>query len=749
MKKQTKQIKQSKQQPKQWKSIIIVAHLLSLFFLLITLFKFGIVGTTIDNFCSEMFSYFRYILYFLILHQNLYYLWKEHKFTYTKKYYAVFLILFGIFIAVPTFDKTYVGFDAILKYSKLEQPLGGFIAYVFYGLLSVPLGRLGVIVLSILMILIGVVIFFGKEILASFYHSTKHKALNYREIKQQEKSQKQQIIPVYDLRKAKKQESVFITLPDTPTPKQPNTEFGELIYTTEDEKFKIPTLQPIKKSEEKIITPKNDTNKNSEVGFNFNNSKPKKHTLKEQDYDLPELDLLKDSVQNASQINEKNAAENGKKIIEILNQFQIQASLQNISIGPSVTRFEIKPESGVRVNRIATLQHDIKMALAAKYLRIEAPIPGKSAVGIEIANEEKEMVYMKDVIKTIPNKDSKLLFVLGKDLTGNSIYGELDKMPHLLVAGATGSGKSVCVNSIITSILLRSTPEEVRILLIDPKKVEFTPYKNIPHLVAPIITDATKASRALEVIVSEMDRRYDIFSQNGVKNIKGYHDLQKKNKDADYEPMPYIMVVIDELADLMMVASKKVEASIQRITQLARAAGIHLIVATQRPSVDVITGVIKSNIPSRIAFAVSSAVDSRTILDESGAEKLLGYGDMLYIPVGENSPIRVQGVYVSDEEVENIALHTERFGKVEYMDVFQNLEELDKSGAGMSVQSDELYAEVKAYVLETKKASTSLIQRRFSLGYSRAAKLIDMLEANGVIGPQNGNRPRDVYDYED
>ncbi|HIR15847.1 MAG TPA: DNA translocase FtsK, partial [Candidatus Onthosoma merdavium] len=475
-------------------------------------------------------------------------------------------------------------------------------------------------------------------------------------------------------------------------------------------------------------------------------------------YRLPKLSLLKESGRKGrSSANITAANESGKRLMEILEEFGVKATLTATHIGPSVTKFEVKPDLGVRVNKISNLQHDIKMALAAKDIRIEAPIPGKSAVGIEIPNVEKTAVSMRELMKEVPAKyhDSKLMFALGKDLLGNGIYGELNKMPHLLIAGATGSGKSVCVNSIITSILLRSRPDEVKLLLIDPKKVEFTPYHNIPHLIAPVITDGEEASRALKVIVTMMDNRYELFSMAGVRNIAGYNAYLEKHPEEQLSKLPWIVVIIDELADLMLVAAKDVEASIQRITQLARAAGIHLIVATQRPSVDVITGIIKANIPSRIAFAVSSAVDSRTILDQSGAEKLLGYGDMLYIPVGEQVPLRVQGAFVSDEEVAAITQFVSAQGKPKFEDAFVRLEMLDGS-VGMSGgdSGDPLYEEVKAFVIEARKASTSLIQRKFSIGYSRAARLIDVLEENGVIGPSRGSKPREVYakaekEYED
>lgn len=467
-------------------------------------------------------------------------------------------------------------------------------------------------------------------------------------------------------------------------------------------------------------------------------------------YKLPRVSLLKEPGRQGKSIsNVKAANECGRKLIEILDEFGVKASLIATHIGPAVTKFEIKPDLGVRVNKISNLQYDIKMALAAKDIRIEAPIPGKSAVGIEIPNVEKTTVSMKELMRNIPENsdDKKMLFCLGKDLMGNCIYGELNKMPHLLIAGATGSGKSVCVNSIITSILLRTKPDEVKLLLVDPKKVEFTPYHSIPHLIGPVITDGDEANRALKVIVNMMDNRYELFSMCGVRNIAGYNTYIEKHPEEGLQKMPWVVVIIDELADLMLVAAKEVEASIQRITQLARAAGIHLIVATQRPSVDVITGVIKANIPSRIAFAVSSAVDSRTILDQMGAEKLMGYGDMLYTPVGETVPTRVQGVFVSDDEVNAIAKFVSSQAKPKYEDAFLRLEMLD-GGIG-AVQSnnddDPLYEEVKEFIITTRRASTSLIQRKFSIGYARAARLIDILEERSIVGPSRGSKPREVY----
>ena len=465
-------------------------------------------------------------------------------------------------------------------------------------------------------------------------------------------------------------------------------------------------------------------------------------------YRLPRLSIL-DSVQRKSRTstNATVAKQQGQKLIDILYEYGVNAKLVQIHIGPSVTKFEIKPELGVRVSKISNLANDIKMALAATDLRIEAPIPGKSAVGIEIPNVEKTPVQMKELMQSIPKEfdSKKLLFCLGKDLTGDNVYGELNRMPHLLIAGATGSGKSVCVNSIICSLLLRTKPDEVKMILIDPKKVEFTPYNDVPHLLAPVITDGDLANKGLKVVVEMMDHRYDLFGNLGVRNIQAYNEYVLNHPDEHLKPLPRLVVIIDELADLMLVAAKEVEASIQRITQLARAAGIHLVVATQRPSVDVITGVIKANIPSRIAFAVSQAVDSRTILDQAGAEQLLGNGDMLYLPNGETSPKRIQGVYIKDDEVNRICEYVKSQAKPHYDDAFIQLKDLQNMGKEVASEcADPLYEEVKRFVITSRRASTSLIQRKFSIGYARAARLIDVLEENRIIGPANGSKPREI-----
>ncbi len=472
-------------------------------------------------------------------------------------------------------------------------------------------------------------------------------------------------------------------------------------------------------------------------------------------YRLPKVSLL-DPIppRPADHVNEQAADEKGALLINVLHNFGIEAKLIGRSIGPAVTRFEVRPDASVKVSRILNLADDIKMQLAVKDVRIEAPIPGYNAVGIEVPNVAVTPVRMKEVITRIPEaeKDKKLVIALGKDISGKVVTCRLDKMPHLLIAGATGSGKSVCINSIITTLLLRTKPEEVKLLLIDPKKVEFTSYKYIPHLIGPLINDSKQAANALKVMVRIMEDRYKAFADAGVRNMETFNQKVDSMPPTDEEgrpkpkKMPYIVVIIDELADLMNVAGKEVEESIQRLTQLARAAGIHLIVATQRPSVDVITGVIKANIPSRIAFAVSSGIDSRTILEHPGAERLLGNGDMLYQPIGESTPIRVQGVYVTDDEVARIAGFCAEQQRPFYDDAFVRLDEADAADGGVvGVSDDPLFEEVKDFVIQAQKASTSLLQRKFGIGYNRAARMIDQLEQDGVIGPAQGSRPREVY----
>ena len=471
-------------------------------------------------------------------------------------------------------------------------------------------------------------------------------------------------------------------------------------------------------------------------------------------YKLPPIDLLNVAKKTSNRNESDEMRVLGTQLINTLESFGVKAEVTNISKGPTVTRYELRPAAGVRISKITNLSDDIALNLAATHVRIEAPIPGKAAVGIEIPNTVKNMVSMRELIETSEFTEQKSILSagLGKDIAGNCIYCDVAKMPHLLIAGTTGSGKSVCMNSIIVSILYRAKPEEVKLLMIDPKKVEFSKYENIPHLLVPVVTDPRKASGALGWAVSEMLKRYQTFSDTGVRDIEGYNKYVAKHKDM--EPMPKVVICIDELADLMMAAPKEVEDSICRLAQMARAAGMHLVIATQRPSVDVITGLIKANISSRIALTVSSQIDSRTILDSAGAEKLLGYGDMLYAPIGSSKPVRVQGCYISDEEVEKLCEFIKNQGESQYSEEIQKEIEAkavqDKASSPFTDESDggeqldSLFEKAVETVIETGKASTSFLQRKLGVGYSRGSKIMDQLEEKGIIGPQDGSKPRDV-----
>ncbi|TBL77899.1 DNA translocase FtsK [Paenibacillus thalictri] len=458
-------------------------------------------------------------------------------------------------------------------------------------------------------------------------------------------------------------------------------------------------------------------------------------------YELPPLSLLsKPAAGKGGDSNDYIAV--ARKLEATLESFGVRAKVLEVAKGPAVTRFEIQPDVGVKVSRIVSLTDDIALALAAKDIRMEAPIPGKSAIGIEVPNSEVSVVTMREVMETSTFQESasKLSISFGRDISGQVIVGNLARMPHMLVAGATGSGKSVCINGIITSILYKARPDEVKFLMIDPKMVELNVYNGIPHLLAPVVTDPKRASLALKKVVVEMEKRYELFSKSGTRNIEGYNTMLLETGAGD--PLPFIVVIVDELADLMMVAAGDVEDSICRLAQMARAAGIHLIIATQRPSVDVITGVIKANIPSRIAFGVSSQVDSRTILDMVGAEKLLGRGDMLYLPMGASKPIRVQGAFLSDHEVEAVVNYAKNQGQANYVEDMVPM--VEETVVEQEQFEDELYDQAVQIILESKQASVSLLQRRMRVGYTRAARLIDSMEAKGIVGPYEGSKPREV-----
>ncbi len=498
-----------------------------------------------------------------------------------------------------------------------------------------------------------------------------------------------------------------------------------------------------------IISSVDELIKDEEIKPDFNDEDIE--ILDVKDYSFPPITLLKKNTKNNSKENQELVKNTIPVLQEVFKDFGIDAKVVAVNIGPAVTQYEMEVKAGTKLSKVISLDRELALALAAKSVHIQAPIPGKKTIGIETPNKVNTMVSVRELLEAIPKSlsDSKLLVTLGKDILGKPVFCEINKTPHLLVAGATGSGKSVCINSMLVSILMRTKPDEVKLVLVDPKKVELSIYNGVPHLLTPVVTDPRKANIVLKKIVAEMDRRYDLFEQSGTKNIAGYNTyIDKKNKTKDeygqIKKMPYIVVIIDELADLMLVAAKEVEDSIMRITQMARAAGIHLIVATQRPSTDVITGVVKANIPSRISFSVSSSIDSRTILDMTGAEKLLGKGDMLFLPQGENIPLRVQGTFISDDEIKSVVDYTIAQQKVHYDVSMENDEVGTTNGVEMDATEEPLYNDIVEFVVTQGKASASLLQRRFKIGYNRAARAIDILEERGIVGPSNGSKPREV-----
>ena len=532
-------------------------------------------------------------------------------------------------------------------------------------------------------------------------------------------------------------------------PKEKKKEEADMvpITGTDDDKIVITSVEELKHNPVPIVEPEEpkflDSNENISTNQIVNSS-----------YKLPPLSLLDEPNRNKKVNSTEDIRKNKECLERVLKDFQINGRVVEIHVGPAVTQYEVVVPTGTKLSRVSSINKEMALALAAKDVRIEAPIPGKSTIGVEIPNKEVSAVKIKEVIGDAnPEKIKKgLLVTLGKDIAGRTINADLAKMPHLLVAGSTGSGKSVCINSIIISLLMHYRPDEVKLVLVDPKQVELSNYNGVPHLLAPVVTDPKKASLVLQKVVVEMDKRYKVLAAKGVKNIADYNKkIEEENKqhpESLEAKMNYLVVIVDEMADLMIVAKKEVEDSIMRITQLARAAGIHLIVATQRPSTDIITGVIKTNIPSRIAFSVASYIDSRTILDAPGAEKLLGKGDMLYLPMGDPFPTRIQGCYISDDEINKIIEFVSSQQEASYDEALTNVN-VESSSSVEAVPlnddiDDPIYDEVVKFAVETGKVSASLLQRRFRLGYNRAARIVDLLEERGIIGPQNGSKPREV-----
>lgn len=735
--------------------IIIISAIAGCALLFISFMKFGPVGKIMDQTIRYLFGQYHLGIYLLFLSGLLMLIrYQNFKRITKRKAVGITLLLLAFLLLSCTIENiNIVGFKSIQMFLTNSKAIfnyelsafGGLLGVLLYGLVSELFALPGTYVVIVLLIVLGFIMTFN---IRKIYRSLQ-KAFGYisNAVKKLLNGLLQAIKNLGSLFVAPKEDEY---VEDEITDDSLIIDYGERrndfidISSQDALDERVPPT-----TDESSFTETESVHENKELNEPSVENLTKASPKTDIDYKLPSIDLLDKPLKNMKSQSNKNAAiEKGNHLISVLEQFNIPATLAETHIGPSVTKFEIRPDSSVKVSRISSISDNIKMELAATDIRIEAPVPGKNTVGIEIPNVETSAVKMYELIKGIPKQydDIPLLFTLGKDLAGNTVYSDLTKLPHLLVAGATGSGKSVCINSIIVTILIRTTPEQVKLVLIDPKKVEFTHFADVPHLESPVVTDPAEASVALQRIVEKMDNRYELFAKVGVRNISGYYDHLRANPNDQLPPMPLIVVIIDELADLMIAAGKEVEQSIQRITQLARAAGIHLIVATQRPSTDVITGVIKANIPSRISFAVSSGIDSRTILDTGGAENLLGNGDMLYLPVGESAPIRLQGVYVSDDEIRKITDFVANQCEPEFSEQFQNLthKKVDDTGAPV-LPKDEIYDQVKLWVVREKKASTSLLQRTFGIGYNRAARIIDDLEADGIIGPQNGSRPREVF----
>ena len=743
--------RKSKQEQVSEELKLRIICLFFIFLVIIAAMQLGVIGDHLNYVFMYVFGNLNGIIYLTCILLLGYIVVKADfpKFN-GPKAVGLYLLFIGLTLFISA-TPSLTGIKVIQSYFH-QVPLnrGGLLGAVLYGFLSALFDYMGAIIAAVFIVVTGIILLGSKFYFEHKKEIQKRAKNNFNKTKD---SLKQHSNYFGNFFKKKQNKTTFFDDAIFEDDETPTTIFEEIAkedvtlpqaFTFNDEHQEIEIVDkepPIPSVDEELV--QNDQSQIEEPVIEHNTNK---------NYHLPPLSLLHNVVNKKQGENKNHAVESAERLTAVLNEFGVHASINNISIGPSITKYELKLETGTRVNKIMSLQDDIKLALAAKDIRIEAPIPGKPAVGVEIPNLVSSMVSFKEVFKNIPDKykDNKLVVPLGKDVNGQVIYAELNKMPHLLIAGATGSGKSVCVNTIISSILMRAKPDEVKLILVDPKKVELSNYNGVPHLLAPVVTDPKKAAATLRETVSEMERRYDLFAGANVRKIETYNQyVEKKNQENDaehqLEKLPYIVVILDEVADLMMVASKDVEDCIMRIAQLARAAGIHLIVATQRPSTDIITGVIKANIPSRIAFAVSSSIDSRTILDCTGAEKLLGKGDMLFLPMGLNSPIRVQGAYVDDSEVEAITYYTTKQQEASYDERYTNVKPISAVAASKEEQEDEEYEMCRAFVIQAQKASTSLLQRQFRIGYNKAARIIDQLEADGIIGPQIGSKPREVY----
>ncbi|WP_390891276.1 DNA translocase FtsK [Gemella sanguinis] len=691
----------------------------------------GIIGRFFDSFFKYLFGSFSYIFYLIIIAIPIYYI-LDKKLKSPILVASVFILIDFLFqlVLIGNKDTNYISFSDIYN-NKVSLYGGGIISYYPVKLLIYLLSYYGSLLIVISAIITIIVLYLNINyrsfvLKIKYYVSNAFERDTYVEEKESNIEPSEfEINNTEDLNNENSNEQRYNDIKD----KELVVDIRE--FPEEENTDEIVASRPTKRRiiEEVKEEPTQEIDKIEVNEESYDN------------YVLPPITLLNNPIKKQT-VTKGDIVEKSKILQSTFNNFGIEVKIVKAIVGPSITQFQILPTPGTKVSKIVNLSNDIALNLAAKDVRIEAPIPGKSLIGIEIPNSVNELVTMKEVF--VNDKDNSPLSVaLGKDVSGESMFTRIDKTPHLLIAGSTGSGKSVCVNTIITSILLKNKPDKVKLIMIDPKMVELSIYDGIPHLLTSVVTDPLKAADVLHKVVLEMESRYREFARTRVRNIEGYNKIAEK--DPDYRELPYIVVIIDELADLMMVSSKEVEESIARIAQKARAAGIHMIIATQRPSVDVITGVIKTNIPSRIAFAVSSSVDSRTILDKSGAETLLGKGDMLYLSADSSKPVRIQGAFLSDDEVEKVVDFVKSQSEAQYDPNMTPSEVSSQSGSSSADEADPLYKEVLLFIAKTQKASASLLQRRFKIGYNRAARIIDMLEEDGYIGPVDGSKPRKVF----
>ena len=711
--------------------------------------KLGVVGKLISSFALFLVGSVYMILLLTCFIVGAYLLIKrEYPDFFSTKLIGIYVFSIGLLVIMhqdfvlqndgnmmlifrTTIDQLVASFNGIMNTGIVENWLavgGGIIGGIFAIIFDKLFSYTGMQIVSWVFVIVGFCLFTGFSII----DYVKEKVANRKEKRSRTKEEKNE-------KEGKK--AVIISNGEDEDDEEEVKDNKHIKITSIDDLKKV----PVKEGESKVVAEA------------VSSDAP----ITNHEYQLPPLSLLNQPKKKQKETDEVSIEKNIETLERVLKDFKIVGKVVEVHIGPTVAQYELEIASGTRVNKITSINREIALALAKKDVRIEAPIPGKNTVGIEFANDVATPVSFYEIIsskKMMDAMDKKLMVPLGKSIMGDIGVCEINKMPHMLVAGTTGSGKSVCINGIICSILMRARPDEVKLVMVDPKVVELSVYNGVPHLMCPVVSDPKKAAVALAKMVAEMERRYETFSETKTKNIETYNAyIEKWNREHEKDgvtkaKLPYIVIIIDELADLMMVAAKEVEDSILRITQKARAAGIHLIVATQRPSTDVITGLIKANIPSRISFAVGSGVDSRTILDQTGAEKLLGKGDMLFLPIGVNAPTRIQGSFITDDEIKRIIDFTVEQQKAQYDESLMNLDAADHNVGNASGQEfgdaanddDPLYNDVVQFVIENQKASASLLQRRFKLGYNRAARIIDLLEERGIIGPANGSKPREV-----